>query len=58
MFRLIHVEGGKHPVYLITNLTQTELPDRDVLKLYRGRWGIEVCQAGYIGRSHLYLEAA
>ena len=42
VFRLVKVDGGKHPVYLITNLTTREFPDRAVLELYRKRWGIEL----------------
>lgn len=42
VFRVVRIDGGKHPVYLITNLLTRELSDRQVGELYRQRWGIEV----------------
>jgi Transposase DDE domain len=41
--RLVIAGGGKHPVYLITNvLSPNRLTDRQVGDLYRLRWGIEL----------------
>lgn len=43
VLRLIVVENGKHPVYLVTSvLSKSELSDAQVVALYRHRWGIEV----------------
>ena len=42
VFRLIHLTGGKKPVYLLTNLKKYELTDRQVCKIYARRWGVEV----------------
>ena len=42
VFRLLRIDGGKHPVYLITNLKHSELTNRELSDLYRRRWGIEV----------------
>ena len=42
VFRLLRIDGGKHPVYLITNMRHSELSDRELSDLYRRRWGIEV----------------
>ena len=42
VFRLLRIDGGKHPVYLITNLKHAELTNRELSDLYRRRWGIEV----------------
>lgn len=42
VFRLLRIDGGKHPVYLITNLKHSELSNRELSDLYRRRWGIEV----------------
>lgn len=41
--RLVVVHNGKHPVYLVTDILDAkELPDDDVVDIYRHRWGIEV----------------
>lgn len=42
VLRLIVVHNGKHPVYLVTNLTKTELGDRQAATIYAARWGIEL----------------
>lgn len=42
VLRLIVVHNGKHPVYLVTNLTRTQLSDRQAATIYGARWGIEV----------------
>lgn len=43
VFRLVVVQGTRHPVYLITSiLSSAILTDRQVASLYRHRWGIEV----------------
>lgn len=43
VFRLIVMQGLKHPVYLITSvLDDKELSDQQVIEIYKARWGIEV----------------
>lgn len=43
VLRLVVAHTGKHPVYLVTSLLDgTNCPDREVIALYRQRWGIEV----------------
>jgi len=42
VFRMLRIDGGKHPVYLITNLKHAELTDVQLADLYRRRWSIEV----------------
>ena len=42
VLRLIVLNTGKHPVYLVTNLTKRELPDAEAREIYGRRWGIEV----------------
>lgn len=42
VLRLIVVHNGKHPVYLVTNLTKARLSDRQAATLYEKRWGIEL----------------
>jgi len=43
VFRLIVMQGPKHPVYLITSvLDGKELSDQQVIEIYKARWGIEV----------------
>jgi len=40
--RLVVVHDGKQPVYLVTDLAQSRLSDRQVATIYAARWGIEV----------------
>ena len=43
ILRLIVIHNGKHPVYLVTSvLDKNKLSDRDAIRAYRLRWGIEV----------------
>jgi hypothetical protein len=43
VLRLVVVHNGKHPIYLVTSVTDTNrLSDQEVIELYRRRWGIEV----------------
>lgn len=43
VFRLIVMQGPKHPVYLLCSiLDESYLCDADVIKIYRARWSIEV----------------
>lgn len=42
VLRLVVVQGGKHPVYLVTDLPKTRLPDRELAMMYGARWGVEV----------------
>jgi DDE family transposase len=41
VLRLVVAVGGKHPVYLVTNVPQSHLRDPQVIEVYRRRWGIE-----------------
>jgi hypothetical protein len=40
--RLIVVHDGRHPMYLVTNLTKAQLSDRQAATIYGARWGIEL----------------
>lgn len=43
LLRLVIIQGGKHPVYLVTSvLNNQELSERQVAEIYRLRWGVEV----------------
>ena len=43
VLRLITVHNGRHPIYLVTNvLGKEDLSDRNLIEIYRARWGIEV----------------
>jgi hypothetical protein len=42
VLRLVVVQDGKQPVYLLTNLSKTRLSDRHVATIYGARWGVEV----------------
>jgi hypothetical protein len=43
VLRLVVVQGGKHPVYLLTSiLSGRQLSDCQVAQLYARRWGIEL----------------
>ena len=43
VLRLVLVQTGRHPVYLVTSvLDPKQLSDAQVVDLYRRRWGIEV----------------
>lgn len=42
VLRLIVIHDGKHPVYLVTNLTKSQLSDRQAGMIYGARWGIEL----------------
>jgi IS4 transposase len=42
VLRLVVVQGPRHPIYLVTNLSAQRLPDRAVKEIYRRRWGIEL----------------
>jgi len=42
ILRLIVVHNGKHPVYLVTDLNQSQLNNRQATSIYRQRWGIEL----------------
>jgi hypothetical protein len=42
VLRLIVIHDGKHPVYLVTNLTQSQLSDQQAARIYAARWGIEL----------------
>ena len=42
VLRLIVIHDGKHPVYLVTDLSKSQLSDRQAATIYRARWGIEV----------------
>lgn len=42
VLRLIVVAGGRHPVYLVTDLTKEQLTDRQAATVYAARWGVEL----------------
>jgi hypothetical protein len=42
VLRLVVVQDGKQPVYLVTDLAKSRLSDRQVVTIYGARWGIEV----------------
>lgn len=42
LLRLVIAAGGKHPMYLLTNVSSNRLTDARVIELYRRRWGIEL----------------
>jgi Transposase DDE domain len=42
VLRLVGVQDGKQPVYLVTDLPKTRLTDRQVATIYGARWGVEV----------------
>ena len=42
VLRLITIHDGKHTMYLLTNLTKTQLSDSLAAKIYARRWGIEL----------------
>lgn len=42
VLRLVVAVGGKHPVYLLTNVRPSRLSDAQVIEIYRRRWGIEL----------------
>jgi Transposase DDE domain len=42
VLRLVVVQDGKQPLYLVTDLTKSRLSDHQVATLYVARWGIEV----------------
>lgn len=40
--RLIVAHNGKHPVYLVTNLSKSRLSDKAACAIYKARWGVEL----------------
>jgi hypothetical protein len=42
VLRLMVFGSGRHPVYLVTDVSEQRLPDEPAGVLYRMRWGIEV----------------
>jgi hypothetical protein len=42
VLRLVVVQGGQQPVYLVTDLPQTRLSNHQVATIYGARWGVEV----------------
>jgi Transposase DDE domain len=42
VLRLVVVQDGKPPVYLVTDLSKPRLSDRHVATIYGARWGVEV----------------
>jgi hypothetical protein len=59
VLRLVVVQGGRHPWYLVTSvLDRRRLRDSDVATIYRKRWGIEVSQSQCPSSAGLYQLAA
>jgi len=42
VLRLVVVQDGKQPVYLVTDLSKSCLSDRHIATIYSARWGVEV----------------
>jgi len=42
VLRLVVVQDGKQPVYLVTDLSKSRLSDRHGATIYGARWGVEV----------------
>lgn len=43
VLRLVVAHNGKHPIYLLTSLlSPRQLSDREVIRLYAKRWGVEL----------------
>lgn len=42
VLRLVVSHDGKHPVYIVTSVKTARLNDRQVIDIYRRRWGIEL----------------
>lgn len=42
VLRLVVTQGGKHPIYLVTNVSRNRLCDAQVIEVYRRRWGVEL----------------
>jgi hypothetical protein len=43
VLRLVVIQSGRHPVYLVTSVTsKSRLSDGKIADLYRARWGVEV----------------
>lgn len=40
--RLIVIHTGKHPMYLVTDLSKSQLSDQQAATIYGARWGIEL----------------
>jgi hypothetical protein len=58
VLRLIVLSTGRHPIYLVTNLTERQLPDSEAQEIYRLRWGIEVYQPECTSSALLYQHVA
>ena len=61
VLRLIVVHDGKHPVYLVTDLTKSQLGNRQAATVYQQRWGIELffrCLKQTFGRRKLRSRSA
>jgi hypothetical protein len=62
VLRLIVVQGRRHPWYLVTTvLDRARLSDREVVEVYRRRWGVEVFYRHFkqtFGRHKLRSHAA
>jgi hypothetical protein len=51
VLRLVVVQDGKQPVYLVTNLAKSRLSDRQVATIYGARWGVGVSREGFLTQS-------
>jgi len=40
--RLITLHDGRQPVYLVTNVSESDLSDDSAARIYQARWGVEV----------------
>jgi len=59
VLRLITVHTGKHPMHLVTNvMSRKDLSDRQIVDIYKSRWGIEINQPHCDSSEVLYQVAA
>jgi hypothetical protein len=61
VLRLVVINNGKHPVYLVTNLSKSQLSDQQAGMIYGARWGIELFFRTFkqtFGRRKLRSESA
>ncbi len=42
VLRLITLHDGRQPIYLVTNVSASDLSDKSAARIYQARWGIEV----------------
>jgi len=59
VLRAVRVHDGKHPMCVVTNvLSKTRLSDRQIVEIYKARWGVEIFQPHYDSSAAVYQAAA